>query len=127
MVLDDKEKKRRRMVLAGLLVLAAAYVLICEFTPLRIPCVFHEVTGLDCPGCGITRMCMSLVHFDIAGAYAYNGLALVTLPLLVYIAGSAAYGYAGGKIPERASKANTAIAVALIAAFLVFGVLRNIV
>lgn len=46
------------------------------------PCVFHLVTGLHCPGCGLTRALHALVHGDIARAWAMHPLLLVALPLL---------------------------------------------
>ena len=31
------------------------YYLLIQFTPLRIPCFFRTVTGLQCPGCGVSH------------------------------------------------------------------------
>jgi len=28
----------------------------------RIPCLFYEVTGMRCPGCGVTALCLDLLH-----------------------------------------------------------------
>ena len=51
-----------------------------------IPCVFHEITGLYCPGCGITRMILSILKLDFYQAFRYNNLIFVFLPLiLVYV------------------------------------------
>ena len=46
------------------------------------PCAFHVVTGLHCPGCGLTRMLHALVHGDVARAWTMNPLAVIALPLL---------------------------------------------
>jgi len=51
-------------------------------TGLRIPCPFYETTGLLCPGCGITRMIISLSEFDFSAAYGYNKLLFTTWPLI---------------------------------------------
>jgi hypothetical protein len=45
-------------------------------------CVFHQVTGLYCPGCGGTRAMHALVHFDLPGALAMNALPFIAAPLL---------------------------------------------
>lgn len=39
-----------------------------------IPCVFHELTGLYCPGCGGTRACKYLLHGDILKSLQYHPL-----------------------------------------------------
>lgn len=46
------------------------------------PCAFHAITGLHCPGCGLTRMLHALVHGDVARAWSMNPLAMIALPLL---------------------------------------------
>jgi hypothetical protein len=50
---------------------------------IHIPCIFHEVTNLHCPGCGITRVCLSLLKGDFEQAFHYNMLVFVLAPLLL--------------------------------------------
>jgi hypothetical protein len=38
-------------------------------------CPFRAVTGLPCPGCGMTRAFCSIGHGDFAGAFGFNPLA----------------------------------------------------
>ena len=45
--------------MAGLL-----YGIFVSYTGLAIPCLFRKVTGLLCPGCGVTGMCVALVHLN---------------------------------------------------------------
>ena len=40
----------------------------------KIPCLFKALIGIDCPGCGMTRAYISLLHLDIRGAFAYNAM-----------------------------------------------------
>lgn len=55
-------------------------------TNITVPCVFHEFTGLYCPGCGITRLILSLFSFDSVQAFRYNPLVFILLPLsLMYV------------------------------------------
>jgi len=49
-----------------------------------IPCPFHHFTGLYCPGCGSQRAIHLLLHGDIVGAFRFNPLMVLTLPILVY-------------------------------------------
>jgi hypothetical protein len=42
-------------------------------------CIFKNLTGLPCPGCGITRSMTSAVRGDISGSFSYHKLGLLTL------------------------------------------------
>lgn len=85
-------------------------------TRLGIPCVFHEVTGLYCPGCGATRAALSLLQLDIVQAFRYNALLFILIPFY------ALYVIMRKKQWRRSSQAvMTGMAVLAI----VFGVLRN--
>ncbi|WP_460711274.1 DUF2752 domain-containing protein [Lysobacter terrae] len=45
-------------------------------------CLFHDLTGWYCPGCGLTRALHALVHFDLQRALAMNAFFVLSLPLL---------------------------------------------
>lgn len=46
------------------------------------PCLFNKLTGLYCPGCGMTRALHSLMHFNFYQAIRYNVLIALIPPLL---------------------------------------------
>ena len=48
-------------------------------------CSFHELTGLQCPGCGGQRSFYHLLHGNILQAFRYNALLIIILPFLLYI------------------------------------------
>jgi hypothetical protein len=48
-------------------------------------CVFRNLTGFSCPGCGMTRAISSLFHGDYFGAFHYNRLVVLVFPLLAYL------------------------------------------
>lgn len=50
----------------------------------EIPCVFHEITGLYCPGCGGTRAVKALLLGEIRLSFFYH-------PLVLYCAVVAAW------------------------------------
>ncbi|MBG42959.1 MAG: hypothetical protein CL530_03225 [Aequorivita sp.] len=49
-----------------------------------IPCPFHYITGFFCPGCGSQRAIHLLLHGDLVGAFRFNPLMVLTLPILIY-------------------------------------------
>ena len=42
-------------------------------------CMFHRLTGLNCPGCGMTRALYALLHGDILTALRDNALLVLGL------------------------------------------------
>lgn len=72
-----------------LVVLAAVILVYSIFDPAGFEwmpqCVFHRLTGLECPGCGAQRMAHALLHGDIASAWRYNAFLLILIPLLAFM------------------------------------------
>ena len=69
---------RKYLLLLLLLYFTLVFIL---FNMLGITCVFLEILGLPCPGCGMTRAVLSLVNFDIISAAKYN----ITVFFLPYV------------------------------------------
>ncbi|MBF0556492.1 MAG: DUF2752 domain-containing protein [Nitrospirae bacterium] len=73
-----------RTVFLSILIAAAAIVYIydpslSEFYP---KCLFHQITGLYCPGCGSTRALHQMLHGNYAAAVRLNPLTVLALPFL---------------------------------------------
>src|SRR6476660_1041065 len=66
---------------AGLVVLAILERQVFSYGP---PCVFRQLTGLNCPGCGGTRAFFALVHGEFLRSVRYNPLTLLLLLALVF-------------------------------------------
>lgn len=49
------------------------------------PCLFHEITGLYCPGCGSARALHHLMNFEIIQAMQCNLFFVFLAPFLLYI------------------------------------------
>ncbi|MBE7041857.1 MAG: DUF2752 domain-containing protein [Ruminococcaceae bacterium] len=69
--------------LAIILLIGFAYLAFVLITGWRIPCIFKVITGFDCPGCGITRMCVSIAKLDFVAAFRFNPVVFTTLPLML--------------------------------------------
>lgn len=52
-----------------------------------IPCVFYSLTGLQCPGCGVTRMTSALLKGDFSAAYQSNAAVFLLLPVFFFLGG----------------------------------------
>ena len=50
---------------------------------LGLPCLFHQLTGLYCPGCGSTRALRHLIRGEPIAAIGSNPLLAVTVPFLL--------------------------------------------
>ena len=59
------------------------YYLLNKKIGIGIPCVFHELTGLYCPGCGITRLLFSLLELNFFQAFRSNPLVFILLILII--------------------------------------------
>ena len=94
-------------VVGGLFAGGLALSALFAATGIGVPCPFLALTGWQCPLCGATRMGAALLHGDLAGAYAFNPLVLVALPVLGAIAVVWAIEVAGGpaaRSPRRLTK-----------------------
>ncbi|MCD8166877.1 MAG: DUF2752 domain-containing protein [Bacteroides sp.] len=45
-------------------------------------CIFHSLTGLNCPACGTQRALHQLFHLNINAAFRYNPFLIISLPYL---------------------------------------------
>jgi len=60
-------------------------------------CVFHKLTGLECPGCGTLRGTYELLHGHFIAAFHDNALFMLTLPFLMWLAGRYLFRLARGR------------------------------
>ena len=91
-------------------------------------CLFHQMTGLNCPGCGGTRAAYALLHGNVHAALRDNALFVLLLPVVAlrgaWLAGKKSIGKPVGQflpafLPAKSLWVLLAIAV-------VFTVLRNL-
>lgn len=106
--------------LAGIL-----YGLFVRKTGLGIPCMFHLLTGLKCPGCGVTRMAVALLQLDFAGAFEANPAVLVLSPVLLAVFIKSAKTYIRTGRWTMGAMENTAVWLGT-AVLVLYGIVRNV-
>ena len=121
---------KRRLLRVVTLVLALIgggllYAWVCSRFHVGIGCPFYQATGLQCPGCGVSRMCLCLLRLDLPGAWRANPAVLCCLPGLGYLGGAVAVRYVrtGSK---GLRKWESLLVYVMIAGLLCFGLARNL-
>ena len=124
---DPRPQARAWRVLLMTGAVAAAllgYVLLFSVTGRGIPCALHELTGLRCAGCGLTRAAAALLSGDVAAAFAYNPIWPVYAAYFLWVGLSDAAVYIRrGQLQLLPGR--WWLHAALLAAVTVFGILRN--
>ncbi len=117
------------VVLGGLVLVGAAWLL-----ALRGPdglawfpgCLFHRFTGLNCPGCGMTRAACATLHGRIGEAFRFNPVGMILLPLASFGVGLEVIGWVRGRVlPFRLNVGRVGTWV-IVGVVIGFWVLRNL-
>ena len=119
-----KRLKKAALFVPLLFVLGLVGVWLSE-TGHGIPCIFHAVTGLQCPGCGVTRMLSALLHGDWRGAWESNAVVLTLSPVLAGLVGLSLVRWirtGSARLPRWAD----AVTVVCVVLLLLFTVARNL-
>ena len=67
-----------------LLLILIGYYFFNKYTGIYVPCIIHEITGLKCPGCGITHLVFALFHLNIKEAFNSNPLVFIYMPFIIF-------------------------------------------
>lgn len=82
-----------------------------------LPCIFNKITGLYCPGCGMTRAVNSCFKLNFYQAFRFNAL-LFILPIIFIF-------YLLAKAKKQETIAQVILGV-MLAIAIAYGVLRNL-
>lgn len=66
-----------------ILALGICYFFFVMLTGISVPCPLRRLSHghIHCPGCGVSRMCMSIAGFDFEKAFYWNPVIFCLLPL----------------------------------------------
>lgn len=65
-----KIPRLKEKIITCSLVLALIAIMYC----LKLPCPLKYMFKIDCPGCGMTRAYISLLHLDLRQAFEYHAM-----------------------------------------------------
>lgn len=110
----------KKVFLIGIIIIIGLIIFVYISNPSQgpiLPCKFNKITGLYCPGCGMTRAVHSALKLDFYQSFRYNSLLYLMPPLI------ALYFYLKHKHVENLSKA---ILILMLVIAIGYGILRNI-
>ena len=99
------------------------YFILSELLDVGIPCLFYEITGYYCPGCGITRLLFSLLKLDFYQAFRYNPLIFILIIITgIYLL----VKFILKKFMNISIEIPNYVYYILLVIVIIFGILRNI-
>jgi hypothetical protein len=88
-------------------------------------CYFRKVTGLDCPGCGMTRGMSAALNGRFGQALALNPLGMILLPLALIGLAPEVYNWTVKRPIAWRLRLGRKVTWAIVVAVFAFWVLRN--
>lgn len=113
----NRTKLIRVLRIAGL---GVCYFFFITLTGIAVPCPLKTVTHghLLCPGCGVTRMCVSAAHLDLRSAFCWHPVIFCLLPVWAVCLGLWLF--------DRGKRFCFVVEVVSIVLLLAYFILRNI-
>lgn len=121
-------KKRMKKIIVRDIIIALlliCYAVIVITTGKSIPCFIHLLTGLQCPGCGISRMLISMLYGDFRTAFSFHPFLFIAWPVLLTLLLNADYRYIKQGRANLISSMNL-VAITYVVLLLVFSIWRNL-
>ena len=109
----------------GIGILGILYLILGSKYNFLIHCPIYEITGLYCPGCGITRMLISILKGEFYQAFRYNPLLFGLMPLIILYFIDLGIAQITKK-KTLVLKLEPYIWYGLVGIFIIYGILRNI-
>lgn len=89
-------------------------------------CMIHSLTGLQCPGCGITRALHAALHGNFMEAIHYNLFLVISLPYLLAVGMVSYVPLLWRRDGLRRVVLGVPLAATYVVLFLIWFVVRNI-
>lgn len=122
---EMKKRIQRVARVAALFVCAGLlYAVILKILGRGIPCVFHDITGLRCPGCGMTHAMTALLNLDFNAFIQANLFAPLIIIFFITAFASTSLKYIKTGI-YRLSALNSFVEISFLVLFIAWGIARN--
>ncbi len=93
------------------------------FIIVDIGCPLNTLFGIDCAGCGVTRMLLSILKLDFYQAFRFNPFMFITIIFMIlYLV----YVFICMILKRAYFKIGLKTIITIVVLFIGFGVLRNI-
>jgi hypothetical protein len=116
-------------VFCALLAVVAGFAVLSLFDPAKHSfypyCLFHRLTGLNCPGCGGLRALHQLSHGHLTAAFRLNALVVLGTPMAVSLGARRLWCWAVGK-PQPPFVLRPGWLWLGLVVVIAFGILRNL-
>ena len=113
-----------------LCILLAIFAIVLKYVNVKynigLVCIFNKISGLYCPGCGMTRAVFSLMELDFYQAFRYNIFSILLLPILFIYGVSSSYAWIFNKKNLLEKKIPTVFWIIVIVLMLTYGIIRNL-
>jgi hypothetical protein len=119
-----KEHRQWVRLALGFGLFGGLYALFTTLTGIGIPCPLHLLTGLSCPGCGVSRFFLALLRGSVREAVSQNLGVAILLPL--WLAVAFVEFWANPKALEEGSPLNRGLVWFSLILMVAFGILRNL-
>ncbi len=125
----NRAERRRRLInfiwINLAVVVVVLLLLTLAFKGVRIPCLFFELTGLQCPGCGNCRAAMAIAHLDFVTAFKVNPFFLPEFFYIGWVYLFSAINYMkSGRFSYRSP--SKIFDICMLATVLIWWVVRNL-
>lgn len=117
--------KKSVFAITFVLLLGLCNYILIKKTGYGIPCFFYLVTGLYCPGCGVSGLAVNLLELNIYEAFRANPVIFSFIPFFIYFFIVFMYNYiVKGKC--KFTKKQNFVLMVMSVVLIIYGILRNI-